>query len=294
MEQSKIEKADKKACKLIDRELSIKMDTLFLTLEADSDSYADDLKCFKLLFNSLDKDYRLALWNGLFFLKNICEKDFTREELSFIEKCKEVKRKHIFPEFININAQLQTKRLILRPTNGERDKKLYYRHLKEDGDFDFFTGLKWSRKNMSYYILDRPFFFVIVEKNSGKMIGYTGLVWSDKYNKKSEIVKIEYYIFKQYRNNGYAKEAVCAITNAALNCKFCELKETNYSGIFRKKRAKIGLIRAIIRSDNEASLKLIESCGYTHSGTLHREFMVEGKGFVDEEIYEIWKEEKND
>ena len=47
MEQSKIEKADKKACKLIDRELSIEMDTLFLTLEADSDSYADDLKCFK-------------------------------------------------------------------------------------------------------------------------------------------------------------------------------------------------------------------------------------------------------
>ena len=69
------------------------MDTLFLTLEADSDSYDDELKCVKLLFNSLDKDYRLALWNGLFFLENICEKDFTREELSFIEKCKEVKLK---------------------------------------------------------------------------------------------------------------------------------------------------------------------------------------------------------
>lgn len=50
------------------------MDTLFLTLEADSDSYDDELKCVKLLFNSLDKDYRLALWNGLFFLENICKK----------------------------------------------------------------------------------------------------------------------------------------------------------------------------------------------------------------------------
>lgn len=287
MNQEKIEAAERKACKLISKELNIDMTDIILSMRSNEEDYEEQLKCFKLLYNHPDADYRLALWNGLVFLKDFQETDFSESELCFLKKRKETGRTVFDPRRVNVNKNFATTHLLLHSVKDEKENALYYKHLKEDGDFTFFTGLKWSKTNASYYSLNRSLFFVITEKTSNQMVGYVGMVWASEENNASGVVKIEYYIFKPYRHRGYAKEAILALSQKALSGKLYELEESNYSNIYRKKKAKIELIRALIRKDNMPSICLIESSGFTHSGTLHRDFVVENKYCVDLEIYEL-------
>ena len=104
------------------------------------------------------------------------------------------------------------------------------------------------------------------------------------------IAQIEWYIFKPYRNNGYAKEAVLALARRAFSGKLIELREGTMRYILKKHYAKIDIIRAYIRSTNLPSQALAKSCGFTHQFTEHRHYLVEGEGYEDGEIYELTAE----
>ena len=289
MNQKKVELIETRACKLIEKELHIKRWRLVLRMRPEEEQYENDLKCFRLLFHHPDPAYKMALWNGLHvFYGLVKEEDFTAEELEFLKKASEASRNRCDPDCVNVNKPIKTERLCLCSPN-EEDLLNYHMHLKNDGDFTMFTCLKYSKEIVEMFSLEGPFTFAIQEKVSGKMIGYIGLKWEETFAGKSDVAKLEYYIFKEYRGKGYAKEAVLAICRRAFDGKLYELQETNYKNIYRKKKAKFELIRASIRNDNIPSRRLVEACGFSHSGTLHRDFVVENKYHIDKEIYELIK-----
>lgn len=304
MNEKKIEAADQKTYRLIQRELGDEMASQFrlphLNNEIDLDSksrrYESSLKIFKYLFRQTDPDYKMGLWNSFHLLsRNFRKEDFTDDEFAYLNERFDAFEKSVYPPFTNVNSPFRTNRLFLRPS-VEEDSELYLKHLKKDGDFTMVTYEKYTAKSIkaiSDWFMLRQHIFSIIEKASGTMVGYLGFhPWSSVFPdpENSVVVELEYYLFKPYRQLGYAKEAVTALCERAFAGKLRELEETNYYDIFRKKKAKIEVIRALIRADNTPSRKLVESCGFKHTGTLHKNCLVEGKYLVDTEIYELEKE----
>lgn len=291
MNEKKIRYVEQKACRLIKKELGIEINYLNIELNPKSSEYENELKCFRLLFVQTNSDYKLALWNGLCFVsRNIEKSDFNEEELAYLEKRIAAQENLRFPYSENVNKPFNSKRLKFRIPE-DNDLKIYHQHLKSDGDFSMFTCINCNRKNIKKFNFERPFCYTIVEKKSNNMIGYVAMIWDKFEHDKAKITRLEYYIFKPYRNNGYAKETILAFLDKAFSGCLLELVETNYSRIYKNRKAKIELVRAQIRNDNIPSRRLVESCGFIHTGTLRRDFVVEDKYCVDKEIYEITKEE---
>ena len=282
----KRERAEEKAERLVEEKLSIRMPRYFV-LNAKREDYQTNLQIFKLLFHQEDPDYKMALWNSLIAYGNDIDPNLlTRDEQQFIIDL-ETAIDTPSPKHTNFNPTFSTRRCYLRPTKGEEDYQLYYKHLREDGDFSLFTNLKYSRENVQRFGFEMPYFFVIEHRNTGRMLGYAGLRWVKADGEKTGVMECEYYIFKPYRGKGYAKEAMTALCARAFAGKLFEKKETAYKFISRKKIAKPQIIRAMIRTDNPASCHLAESCGFKHMGTLQRHFLIENRYAVDCEIYEL-------
>ena len=288
----KVEKAERKALNLIKKEFGEEIDTLFFLFKPDSEKYEQEVKRFKFLFQQKRPEYRMALWNGLLRSASLgCGvKNFTEAEQAFIKRRIDAWNHYVDPGTVNVNKPIPTDRLLLRPTIGDEDILLYHKHLKKDGDFTLFTMLKCNQENIERFGFDRPFYFVIVDRKTKDMIGYVGLRWDRERYKNTGVAEAEYYIFKPHRHKGYAKEALTELCNRAFAGKLLELEETNYSQIYRKRKADIHIIRAVIRADNPASQALVKACGFRHVATLRREYWVAGQYSVDGEIFEVSKE----
>ena len=286
----KRERAAEKAERFVEETLSVRMPRYFV-LNAKREDYQTNLQIFKLLFHQEDPDYKMALWNCLTAYGNDIDPNLlTMEEQQFIIDL-ETACDSPHPKHTNFNIPFSSRRLCLRPTKGEKDYQLYYKHLKEDGDFSLFTNLKYSKENVQKFGFEMPYFFVIDEKETGNMVGYAGLRWEKSNGEKTGVMECEYYIFKPYRGKGYAAEAMKVLCQRAFAGKLFEKKETSYKYLCRKKTAKPEVIRAMIRTDNLGSCRLAEKCGFQHMGTLRRHLLVENRHAINCEIYELCREQ---
>ncbi|MDE6407969.1 MAG: GNAT family N-acetyltransferase [Anaeroplasmataceae bacterium] len=255
--------------------------------DCDLEQYEKDLIIFKTLFNAGNENYKIALWNGLRFYSDnveVYETDFSYDELAFIKK--RIKVSGTIIEKTNVNKPIKSERLILRAVT-EDDSKLLAYHYKHDGDFIMFCGFNPTGEYIRIFA-DRqmPLFFMIEEKHTHNAIGYVGLTLKEV----SATGLLEYYIFKEYRKQGYCKEAVKTLVNVALADKLYEPKETVRDDVYSKKTMKFNAIRAGVSTVNTASLKTVESCGFIYEATLHKTLHKEGIGWTDEKIYYIPKE----
>ncbi len=282
------ERAEKKAETLVEKEMSLYFYTI--RLNEKDEEFQTNLQMFKLLFHQEDPDYKLALWNSIQpYCVQFDPEWMTPEERQFVDALVAA-CDAFYSRNPNVNKPFATDRLRLRPRNAEKDYELYYKHLKEDGDFTLFTNLKYTKENVEKFGFEMPYFFVIEEKKTGNMVGYVGLRWEKTVGEKTGVMECEYYIFKPYRGKGYAKEALSALCQRAFAGKLQEAKQTAYRYIFRNKTAKPQVIRATIRTDNLLSRGLAEACGFRHMGTLQRYYWAENRYAVDCEIYELCKE----
>ena len=285
----KRERVAKKAEQLVEEKLSVQL-PYFLRLNPASEDYQTNLEIFKLLFHHEDPDYKMALWNKLLAYGNELDPTVMSEDEQQFVIDLETACDLPHPRHTNFNPPFSTRRLCMRPTKGEEDYQLYYKHLKEDGDFSLFTTLKYTKANVQRFGFEMPYYFVIEERKNGNMVGYAGLRWEKSNGEKTGVMECEYYIFKPHRGKGYATESMKALCQRAFAGKLFEKKETGYKYLCRKKIAKPQVIRAMIRSDNIASCCLVENCGFRHMGVLQRYFWVENQYAVDCEIYELCKE----
>lgn len=259
---------------------------LFLNLSLtakEDESYNNDLAAFKKLFNSGDRKLQMAAWNALRWMNNFAKEDFTDEQAAFLTQFCNAASNYVYVQN-NPNRAFSTERLILRPAIKAEELQMYHQHLRKDGDFSLYTGRKLSSRALSYYTLDRPYCFAIYEKKSKKMIGMVGLY---SYEEKKCMASAEWYIFKSYRQNGYAQEAVTALIKRAFSGKLAEWRQTYWRYVYRKHYAKIDLVRVHIRETNTASQALAESCGFIYQYTDKRCIIVEGKGYEDAKVYEL-------
>ena len=283
-------RAEEKAEQLVREQLSVEL-PYGLRLNVKNEDFQTNLQIFKLLFHQEDPDYKMALWNRLVAYCNDLDPSLmTEDEQQFVIDL-ETACDSPHPKYTNFNTPFSTRRLCMRPKKGDEDYLLYYKHLKEDGDFSLFTNLKYTRENVRQFGFEMPYFFVIEERKTGNMVGYVGLRWEKANGEKTGVMECEYYIFKPYRGKGYATEAMKALCQRAFAGKLFEKKETVYKYLCRKKTAKPEVIRAMIRTDNTASCRLAKKCGFQHTGTLQRHFLVENRYAVNCEIYELCREQ---
>lgn len=136
--------------------------------------------------------------------------------------------------------EIQTQRLILR-TFRESDYDDLYEFLSqlEDNEFEGYPGITYenSREHLKYRVGSEEFYAVEL-KESGKVIGniYCG-------NRDFEAKEVGYIINKNHQRNGYAIEALKAITETAFD-----------KGVHR--------IYAECDPRNECSWRLLEKLGF--------------------------------
>ncbi len=183
-------------------------------------------------------------------LELVNKKVFSQEEYDFIKKRIEARDRALVIKWEpkpNQNSVINSKRVILRPPSDE-DAALYYKHLREDGDFGTFTGLKLNKDNLERLSPFRsPYTFMVIERESGRTIGLVGLYQYDEIRRMADI---EWYTFKPYRKKGYMREAITTLTQAALNRKLYEMRETVRFDVYRKHFTQID-----IKKDRYTSLK---------------------------------------
>ena len=169
--------------------------------------------------------------------------------------------------------KLETKRLILRPiTLDDKDEIFEYRCDKETNkyqgwipetvdDVETFIGKIAKQINEP----ETWFQFVIIEKETQKIIGDLGIHFFDNENKQ---VEIGCTLNKDFQNQGYATESVKRVIDYLF-------KELNKHRIITS-----------IDPDNMNSIRLVERIGFRKEAHFVESLFINGK-WVDDLIYAL-------
>jgi len=144
---------------------------------------------------------------------------------------------------------IETDRLLLWPSEEDRDLWFYHKHLREDGDFELFTGLPYSEDKVKLMRLTGSLYFTVVLKESQIMIGYVA------YQETSG--EVEFYIFRDWRRQGYGKEALTALMDRIFSGSLLVEGENGLQQL-----ASPTVISADTLAENEAAIRFMESCGF--------------------------------
>lgn len=119
-------------------------------------------------------------------------------------------------------------------------------------------------------------------KDTNELIGHVGM---DRIN-DFKVGTVTYYIFKKYRNKGYAKEALNKLIKLAFNNELKCYEKTVREDYYRLKIVNCEMLIAYTDVNNLSSQKLLESCGFEKSGILHRSDKLKDK-YIDDYRYEL-------
>ena len=172
-----------------------------------------------------------------------------------------------------MNLNLETERLVIRPI--QLDDKVNIFEYRSDTETNKYQS--WIPKTINdvesfingiakqINIPETWFQFVLIEKESQKVIGDLGVHFWDKQN---EQVEIGCTLNKNFHHNGYATEAVKRI----IDFLFVELKKHR--------------IVASIDPNNESSIRLVERIGFRKEAHFVESLFV-NETWVDDLIYAL-------
>ena len=255
------------------------------------DCYYEALKAFKALF-SLGGEARVFLWNRMYYYTSDCGAEydmtgFSDDECTFIKSIRDsssqlrAKYGESFSQFMNINAEIETERLILRPYNEELNQRYLDFFAENQKEFEQYYKAEYD-KCIHIEQTDRPFAFAVTLKETDEFIGSVclALIRSDC------VYNIEYYIMPEFRRCGYAAEAVSALIDAAKKNELYQLHETVKEGDYEEAPLYIKCIEAKINKDNEASIRLVKNLGFRLTGEelYHIKY---GDTYYNAEVYDL-------
>lgn len=171
----------------------------------------------------------------------------------------------LFPSHNGWIDTIETERIILRKSEEKRDLSSYHNHLKNDGDFEMFSGLPLTDDNVKKFGMSLSgSYYSIFEKITNNMIGYVAITFHELWQEE-----IEFYIYKDFRRKGYAYEACSAL----LKYYFTVSEESTIS--------------STTRSDNIATKGLLTKLGFAY---IRNEGVVVGKniGMADDIPVELY------
>lgn len=229
-------------------------------------NYQKDVQKFKLLFNN---GHEIALWNALvedISIDNINKDDFSAQEWSFIRHVSIVHQ--TVNQTNNINSEIKTKRLRLLPSSSICEQCLTDFWRKNNEEFFEYTNEEYiedGEKALLHYKNEQMFY--LVDKQSEKTIGYIALKCQSYFAK---VYNIEYFILPNFRQKGYATEALSKLIKAAFNGWLVCEKETIRLGIYEQEKAQFALIRLKARHTNQASIHLAQKLGFSYDGMIKK------------------------
>ena len=137
--------------------------------------------------------------------------------------------------------EMNTERLILRPVT-DSDWKNYVSHVIKNNEIYVQYGYEPEPGLIEYIQNPTPevIYFSIILKETNEMVGYIGIF--------EENDGIEFYTFKEHRNNHYCTEALVVFMEAYLNG---EMTGTAHESIIGE-----------TIHENEASVRVLEKAGF--------------------------------
>ena len=102
---------------------------------------------------------------------------------------------------------MTTDRLVLRPSEDERDLENYLAHIEAENEFLFQYGQEKSDEllGMIDFHTAPVAYFTVFLKGTRTMVGYVGVTTAN--GGSLDEGNLEFHIFKEYRRNGFCKEA---------------------------------------------------------------------------------------
>ena len=168
---------------------------------------------------------------------------------------------------------METKDLILRDWQ-EHDAKALYEMCLDDilrkSGIAFYDSVSESQNVIHYWKANRGF-KVITDRRNDSFIGFISLGDMNRYD---GYVEMEYAIATEYRNKGYATQAVKQILEYGF-------REMNLS-----------VIAAWVRSHNQASISVLEKCSFTLEGRLRKHARDKSDTLCYSILKEEWEESK--
>lgn len=182
-----------------------------------------------------------------------------------------------FLEIFSHLPTLMTRRLILRPARMSDAEDMYEysrdplvaRHVLWDAHTSIHQTRGYLRFLIRQYRTGAPSTFVIVLKETGKVIGTIGFMWIQQENRSAEV---GYSLSRAYWNRGIMTEALQAV----LKFGFDSLS--------------LNRIEAQHESDNPASGRVMEKAGMRHEGRLRQRVYNKGR-YADVELYAILRDD---
>ena len=146
---------------------------------------------------------------------------------------------------------MKTQRLMLRAWQ-EADAPVLYQICRDEtlrrSGVAYFESIQDAKAAIRVWTNDSRF-KAIIHRESGELIGYISLGDMNRYE---GYVELEYAIAADYRNRGYATEAIKCMVDYG----FAELD--------------LAVIAAWVRSHNAESVRVLEKCAFTMEGRLRR------------------------
>lgn len=177
---------------------------------------------------------------------------------------------------MNTSIEINTPRLLLKSITPAIINELFKNKSKEElmtffnMDEAGYARLKEMNEAGMESFRVALFYFLLIDKTSGKVIGECGFHSWNKAHQRAEL----YYHLKNDsdKRKGLMTEAVKEVLNYAYN----ELE--------------LHRVQALVAKDNIASIKLLERFKFKKEGTLREDYLVDGK-MEDSECYSLLKHE---
>lgn len=242
------------------------------------EKYYINLEYFHYLF-SLGEEAQIYLWNCMWPVikyyygkEGLHLEDFNKEELDFINEIIQTQSDFIkkYGEPIedrkNANEDIISKRIKLTRYDLDLNKQYLNVFKQNHEEYENYYSSEYDDEKVrsicnQFY---RQLSFAIILKDYNTFIGSIGL----SNIRNDAVYNIEYYILPEYRNNGYAKEAIETIIKAVKENKLIIFEETIRDGAFNKVKANIKCIEAKIRDNNIPSINLIKKFGFKENGVI--------------------------
>lgn len=143
---------------------------------------------------------------------------------------------------------MTTDRLVLRPSEDERDLENYLAHIEAENEFLFQYGQEKSDEllGMIDFHTAPVAYFTVFLKGTRTMVGYVGVTTAN--GGSLDEGNLEFHIFKEYRRNGFCKEAAQALI------------QSYFSGTLTGRPEESVFAETL--SENEASIRSLESLGF--------------------------------
>lgn len=150
--------------------------------------------------------------------------------------------------------EIMTPRLVLQPFSEERDLQTYQMHLSDGEDCLHLFGAPYSEWSKDYAVWHKngDFTYTVLLRGTDTIIGSVSLHLS--CNTGEPAWYLSFWIFEEYRQQDYAKEAVGALLAGFL-----------WGSLAPKKQSKVF---ANTGKGNEAAVRLLRSLGFCKTGML--------------------------